>query len=110
MQRARGRAGLLQLAAGSDLFAKCIAQDRQEMNILLFGANGQVGWELQRSLSTLGSLTALGHAQADLEQPLGPLIERLRPQVIVNAAAYTNVDRAETEPARALRVNAEAVG
>ena len=80
------------------------------MNILLFGANGQVGWELQRSLSCLGSLTALGRVQADLEQPLQPLIERLRPQVIVNAAAYTNVDRAEVEPARAQRINAEAVG
>ena len=80
------------------------------MKILLFGANGQVGWELQRSLSALGTLTALGHAQADLEQPLRPLIERLRPQIIVNAAAYTNVDRAEAEPARALRINAEAVG
>jgi len=96
--------------AAPGLYLQGVAQGRQDVNILLFGANGQVGWELQRSLSPLGTLTALGHAQADLEQPLQPLIERLRPQVIVNAAAYTNVDRAEAEPARALRINAEAVG
>ncbi|SPE20757.1 dTDP-4-dehydrorhamnose reductase subunit, NAD(P)-binding, of dTDP-L-rhamnose synthase [Burkholderiales bacterium] len=80
------------------------------MHILLFGANGQVGWELQRSLSVLGTLTALGHADADLEQPLQGLIERAHPDVIVNAAAYTAVDQAESEPARAMRINAEAVG
>ena len=79
------------------------------MNILLFGANGQVGWELQRSLSSLGRLTAPDRSQADLEQPLQALIERARPDVIVNAAAYTNVDQAEAEPARALRINASAV-
>ena len=79
------------------------------MNILLFGCNGQVGWELQRSLSALGRLTALGHAEADLEQPVQALIERTRPDVIVNAAAYTSVDQAEAESARALRINGQAV-
>jgi dTDP-4-dehydrorhamnose reductase len=79
------------------------------MNILLFGANGQVGRELQRSLAPLGALTALGHADADLEQPLRDTIVRLRPQVIVNAAAYTAVDQAEAEPDRALRINGGAV-
>jgi len=80
------------------------------VDILLFGANGQVGWELRRSLSALGNLTALDRAQADLEQPVQDLIERARPDVIVNAAAYTSVDRAEAEADRALRINGQAVG
>ncbi len=80
------------------------------MNILLFGANGQVGWELQRSLSPLGTLTALGRREADLAQPVRATIERHRPDVIVNAAAYTAVDRAESEPELALRINGTAVG
>jgi dTDP-4-dehydrorhamnose reductase len=80
------------------------------MEILLFGANGQVGWELRRSLCALGAVTALGHREADLAQPLRHLIASHRPDVIVNAAAYTAVDRAESEPDLALRVNAGAVG
>jgi dTDP-4-dehydrorhamnose reductase len=80
------------------------------MNILLFGANGQVGWELHRSLSPLGTVTALGHQDADLAQPVRQLIERHRPDVLVNAAAYTAVDRAESEPDLAMRINAGAVG
>jgi dTDP-4-dehydrorhamnose reductase len=80
------------------------------LNILLFGADGQVGWELRRSLCILGAVTALGRRDGDLEQPLRPLVEAARPDVIVNAAAYTAVDRAESEPERALRVNGEAVG
>lgn len=80
------------------------------MNILLYGANGQIGWELQRALAPLGTLTALGHADGDLEKPVRDTILRLRPQLIVNAAAYTAVDKAESEPERALRVNGAAVG
>lgn len=80
------------------------------MKILLLGANGQVGWELQRALSPLGALSALDRAQADLEQPLRERILAARPEVIVNAAAYTAVDRAEAEPERAMRINAGAVG
>jgi len=80
------------------------------MNILLFGANGQVGWELQRSLAPLGRLTAVGHAEGNLEEPVRDRILQERPQVIVNAAAYTAVDKAEAEPQRAFRVNGEAVG
>lgn len=85
------------------------------MNILLLGKNGQVGWELQRSLAPLGRLTALDRQGADgLCGDLGDLeglaatVRALRPQVIVNAAAYTAVDRAESEPERACRINAEA--
>ena len=80
------------------------------MNILLFGASGQVGWELQRSLAPLGLVTALSHAEGDLEQPLAERLAAARPDLIVNAAAYTAVDKAESEPERALRINATAVG
>jgi dTDP-4-dehydrorhamnose reductase len=80
------------------------------MKILLFGANGQVGWELQRALAPLGELVALARHEADLAQPVQPLIERHAADVIVNAAAYTAVDRAESEPELAYRINAAAVG
>ena len=83
------------------------------MNILLLGKNGQVGWELQRSLSILGSVTACdfdspGDLRADFSDPesLAPLVRRLRPDVIVNAAAHTAVDKAEAEPDLARRINA----
>jgi dTDP-4-dehydrorhamnose reductase len=80
------------------------------MKILLFGADGQVGWELRRALSPLGPVVALTRREADLAQPVQPLIERHGPDVIVNAAAYTAVDRAESEPELALRINGGAVG
>ena len=81
------------------------------MKILLLGANGQVGWELQRSLSPLGDLIACDRTSADLGTPgkLRALVEKVRPDVIVNAAAYTAVDRAEADENTARRVNAEAV-
>lgn len=80
------------------------------MKILLLGANGQVGWELQRSLAPLGELHAADRHQADLEHPdrLQVLVDQVQPDVIVNAAAHTAVDRAESEPARAYAINAEA--
>ena len=85
------------------------------MKILLFGKNGQVGWELQRSLAPLGELTALDRAGADgLCGDLSDLdglattVRAVQPQVIVNAAAYTAVDKAESEPELAHRINAEA--
>lgn len=85
------------------------------MKILLFGKNGQVGWELQRSLAPLGELVALDRAGAQgLGGDLGDLdglertVRAVQPQVIVNAAAYTAVDRAETDTATARRINAEA--
>jgi dTDP-4-dehydrorhamnose reductase len=82
------------------------------MRILLLGKSGQVGWELQRSLTPLGAVTALGHAEADLAQPaaLPTLVRAHRPDVIVNAAAYTAVDRAESDSEAAMRINGEAVG
>ena len=87
------------------------------MKILLFGKNGQVGWELQRSLAPLGELVALDRAGADglcgdLADPDGiaATVRAVAPQVIVNAAAYTAVDKAESEPERAHTINAEAPG
>lgn len=86
------------------------------MIILLFGKNGQVGWELQRSLAPLGVLIALDrHSQtycgdlSDLDG-IAKTVRDLKPDVIVNAAAYTAVDKAESEPALAQLVNAEAPG
>ena len=83
------------------------------MKILLLGKNGQVGWELQRSLAPLGELVALDrHSQpcGDLSQPqrLAETVRTLRPDVIVNAAAHTAVDKAESEVDLARMLNAEA--
>ncbi len=77
--------------------------------ILLLGADGQLGWELRRALLPLGELLPVGRAQADLGDPeaMRALLSRLRPAVVVNAAAYTAVDRAQSEPEAARRVNAE---
>lgn len=82
------------------------------MRLLLLGKDGQVGWELQRSLAPLGELIACGHSGANLENVNGlrRTIRNAQPAIIVNAAAYTAVDKAESEPERAYRVNAEAVG
>ena len=83
------------------------------MKILLLGKNGQVGWELQRALAPLGQVVALdrrGEPAADLAQPesLAALVRSVRPDVIVNAAAHTAVDKAESEPDLAQAVNAVA--
>lgn len=80
------------------------------MNILLTGATGQVGYELRRSLQGLGDIAAPGRAELDLARPdqVREVVRRLRPGLIVNAAAYTAVDRAEAEPELAWLVNAEA--
>jgi dTDP-4-dehydrorhamnose reductase len=82
------------------------------MKILLLGKNGQVGWELQRSLAPLGELVALDRRDADLTQAdqLRETVLRLRPAVVVNAGAYTAVDKAESEPELAHAVNALAPG
>ncbi|HTN94769.1 MAG TPA: dTDP-4-dehydrorhamnose reductase [Gallionella sp.] len=91
------------------------------MRILLFGKNGQVGWELQRSLAPLGELIALGHESrgrdsrdlcGDLSDAKGlaDTVRTVAPDVIVNAAAYTAVDKAESETELAHAVNAVAAG
>ena len=86
------------------------------MKILLLGQGGQVGWELQRALAPLGELIGLDrHSRAlhaDLSQPeaLAATVQSVRPDVIVNAAAHTAVDKAESEPELARAINALAPG
>lgn len=82
------------------------------MDILLLGKNGQVGWEAQRALSVLGNVVAVGRDEVDVATPdaLRALIDRVRPGIIVNASAHTAVDKAETEPDLAWRINAQAPG
>jgi dTDP-4-dehydrorhamnose reductase len=82
------------------------------MKILLLGKDGQVGWELQRALAPLGELRSLGRADADFARPetLRAAIADVQPDVIVNAAAYTAVDKAESDAATAHSVNALAPG
>jgi len=81
------------------------------MRILLLGKGGQVGRELQGPLAAIGDLLAVDRTSGDLERPddLAALVRRERPDVIVNAAAYTAVDKAESEPEKAGLVNAAAV-
>jgi len=77
------------------------------MNILVTGANGQVGFELQRHFALLGNVLAPDRATLDLAdaQAVERYLETHRPQLILNAAAYTAVDKAESEPAQAERLN-----
>ncbi len=86
------------------------------MKILLLGCDGQVGWELQRSLQPLGEVVALDfqsrdHA-ADFSKPesLAATVAAIKPDLIVNSAAHTAVDKAESEPALAQAINADAPG
>ncbi len=81
------------------------------MKILLLGKDGQVGHELQRTLLPLGELLAAGRSMADLSKPetLTAILATFRPDVIVNAAAYTAVDKAESDQETAFAVNAQAV-
>src|SRR5882762_11664907 len=80
--------------------------------ILLTGKSGQVGAELLRLLPQLGGVIAFGHDKLDLSNPsdICRTIREVRPQLIVNAAAYTAVDQAETDAATALAINGEAPG
>jgi dTDP-4-dehydrorhamnose reductase len=80
--------------------------------ILLIGKKGQVGWELNRYLPRLGEVIALDHHQLDLArlESIRTVVRERQPGLIVNAAAYTGVDQAETEVATAQIVNGEAPG
>jgi dTDP-4-dehydrorhamnose reductase len=86
------------------------------MKLLLLGKMGQVGWELQRSLAPLGELVALDsastefHADFRFPEQVAQTVLKLRPDVIVNAAAHTAVDKAESEPEFARTLNATAPG
>ncbi len=89
--------------------------DNNESNrrkILLLGKNGQVGWELQRTLAPLGNVIALDQEELDLVR-VGDIrnkVQELKPDIIVNAAAYTAVDKAESEPDLAMAINGDAPG
>jgi len=80
------------------------------MRIFLTGKNGQVGFELQRALAPLGEITAAGQDECDLADPeaIRRLIRKIQPDIIVNPAAYTAVDKAEAEAELALAVNGTA--
>ena len=82
------------------------------MRILLFGKNGQLGWELNRTLMCLGELVALDYPEIDFEKPPNVIkvLNQIKPDLIVNAAAYTNVDKAEEEPDKARLINADTPG
>jgi len=82
------------------------------LRILLTGRNGQVGWELERALPALGEVTATDRSRLDLADPdaVRRLVRETKPDIIVNAAAYTAVDKAESERELAMKVNATAPG
>jgi dTDP-4-dehydrorhamnose reductase len=82
------------------------------LRILLVGYIGQVGFELQRSLSTLGNVVAIDRPAVELSEPdsVRQVVRASKPQVIINAAAYTAVDKAEEEPELARKINAIAPG
>lgn len=80
--------------------------------ILVTGKNGQIGWELQRTLATLGEIVACDRAELDLCDPdaIRRVVRRVEPYLIVNAAAYTAVDRAEADEGTAMAANGVAPG
>lgn len=82
------------------------------MNILLLGKNGQLGWELHRAMAPLGAVTALDYPEIDLLDltKIKACVYSARPQLIINATAYTAVDRAENETEIAYAINAHAPG
>ena len=82
------------------------------LKILLFGSQGQLGWELDRSLQCLGKVFAYDYPEIDFTRPesVEGLIRKLGPEIVINAAAYTDVDKAETEAERARVINAVAPG
>jgi dTDP-4-dehydrorhamnose reductase len=82
------------------------------MRILLLGKNGQLGWELRRTLAPLGEVVALDYPEIDLIRPdtTCRLIREIRPEIVINAAAYTLVDQAEEELEIATAINASAPG
>jgi dTDP-4-dehydrorhamnose reductase len=78
--------------------------------ILLLGKNGQLGWELRRTLAPLGEITAIDREEVDLSQPgqLRRVVADIRPRIIVNASAFTDVDGAENRPQLAMSINRDA--
>lgn len=82
------------------------------LRILLLGKVGQLGWELQRTLAPLGEVIAFDYPEIDFTKPasLAQVVQDARPQVVINAVAYTAVDKAETEENLARAINATATG
>jgi dTDP-4-dehydrorhamnose reductase len=82
------------------------------MRILLFGKYGQLGWELERTLACLGPVTAIDYPELDFKKPetLPRIIQEIDPELIIISAAYTDVDKAESEPDVARLINATSVG
>lgn len=80
--------------------------------ILILGKRGQIGWELCKTCSILGTVVAVDYPEIDFEQPdsICKFIRSVRPAIIINAAAYTEVDRAELEPDKAMAINGRAPG
>src|SRR5258707_431248 len=89
-----------------------MSADRTERTILVTGVNGQVGFELARSLQGLGRVMAVDRSVLDLSHAdqIRAVVREGRPALIVNPAAYTAVDKAESESELAMRINAEAPG
>src|SRR5216683_981153 len=81
-----------------------------ELKILVVGRNGQISRDLQTLLPSIGSVDCVGRPEVDLTQPdnVRQAIRDRRPDVLINAAAYTAVDQAESEPEQAMKINAEA--
>jgi dTDP-4-dehydrorhamnose reductase len=82
------------------------------LNILIIGKKGQVSWELQRSMGLLGRIQCVGRPELDLADPdrVCRLVREVAPDLLINAAAYTAVDQAESEPELAMKINGEAPG
>lgn len=82
------------------------------MNILILGKNGQIGWELCRTTPTLGNIVAMDYPEIDLANPdsIRSAVRSVKPSIIINAAAYTAVDKAESEPDLAMSINGKAPG
>ncbi|MFH0798580.1 MAG: dTDP-4-dehydrorhamnose reductase [Pseudomonadota bacterium] len=89
-----------------------MVQSEAAPTILTFGKNGQIGWELCRTLATLGNVTALDYPEIDFANPdsICGAIREAKPAIIINAAAYTAVDKAESEPEKAMTINGVAPG
>lgn len=82
------------------------------MKILLFGKYGQLGWELHRTLACLGTVNVFDYPEVDFKKPesLHAIVQNTKPEMIINAVAYTDVDKAESEPEIAKLVNSTSVG